>query len=276
MIKGFALIPQKAGITREKFHSHWFEIHAPLAQRITALRRYVQSHRLADPLPGFDAVPYEGIAEIWFDQLSDVTKLGENPEYVDFALADEPNFIDQSLLRFLATREEVVIPGPPIEQDTQGVKALFLLKRRTDMSVAQFQKYWLEEHAPQIPRTWACAATSRRTACRKPTPRKSPPSTASRSSPSKTWARSKRTGEAIASRRSLPRTRRVFSTERTAWGSSSKRSASSGPGARRYTASMMSPARRYTASMMSPARRYTASMMSPNCSMISRHSAFEG
>ncbi|NNL86980.1 MAG: EthD family reductase [Myxococcales bacterium] len=152
MIKGFALIPQKAGITREKFHSHWFEIHAPLAKRIKALRRYVQSHRLTEPLPGFDEVPYEGIAEIWFDKLADVTELGDNPDYIDGALADEPNFIDQSRLRFLATREEVVIPGPTIRRDTPLVKAMFLLKRRADMSVEAFQKYWLEEHAPQIPR----------------------------------------------------------------------------------------------------------------------------
>ncbi len=152
MIKGFALIPQKAGITRETFHEHWEKVHAPLALQIQVLRRYVQSHRLPQTLPGFEDVPYEGIAEIWFDQLSDVMQLGDNPDYVNGALADEPNFIDQSGLRFLATREEIVIPGPTIERDTPLVKAIFLLKRRADMTVAEFQKYWLEEHAPQIPR----------------------------------------------------------------------------------------------------------------------------
>lgn len=151
MIKGFALIPKKAGISVEQFHKHWEEVHAPLAKQIKALRRYVQSHRISPPVPGFDQVPYEGIAEIWFDDLATVNGLGDNPDYINGALPDEPNFLDQSKLRFLATREEVVIPGPKIGRDAALVKAIFLLRRRPDLSVAEFQKYWLEEHAPQIP-----------------------------------------------------------------------------------------------------------------------------
>jgi uncharacterized protein (TIGR02118 family) len=152
VIKGFALIPKKQGISTEQFHKHWEAVHGPLAKRIKALRRYVQSHRIEEPVPGFDTFPYEGAAEIWFDDLETIANLGDNPDYIDGALADEPNFVDQSGLRFLATREEVVIAGPTIERDTSLVKAIFLLKRRPDLSVAEFQKYWLGEHAPQIPR----------------------------------------------------------------------------------------------------------------------------
>ncbi len=152
MIKGFALIPKKEEISRDQFHKHWEEVHAPLAQQIKVLRRYVQSHRIAEPVPGFDQFPYEGAAEIWFDDVDAIAHLGDNPDYINGALADEPNFIDQSKLRFLATREEVVIPGPKIERDTPLLKAIFLLKRRTDLGVSEFQKYWLEGHAPQIPR----------------------------------------------------------------------------------------------------------------------------
>ena len=36
MIKGFALIPKKAGISDEQFHKHWEEVHAPLARQIRA------------------------------------------------------------------------------------------------------------------------------------------------------------------------------------------------------------------------------------------------
>ena len=139
MIKGFALIPKKEEISRDQFHKHWEEVHAPLAQRIKVLRRYVQSHRIAEPVPGFDQFPYEGAAEIWFDDVDAIAHLGDNPDYINGALADEPNFIDQSKLRFLATREEVVIPGPKIERDTPLLKAIFLLKRRTDLGVAEFQ-----------------------------------------------------------------------------------------------------------------------------------------
>ena len=152
MIKGIAMVAKKAGLPDDEFHRYWREIHGPLALRMGNLRRYVQSHRSHYPLPGFDQVPYDGVAEIWFDTLDEIQNLPKNPDYINNAQADEPNFIDVHKLAFLATREHVVIEGPPISQDTAWIKAIFLLRRRTDMTVAQFQDYWLHSHAPQIPR----------------------------------------------------------------------------------------------------------------------------
>lgn len=152
MIKGFALVARKPGMAEDAFHRYWREVHGPLALRITNLRRYVQAHRLPQPLPGFDAVPYDGVAEIWFDSYADMQGMATNPEYLDGARADEPNFIDLAKLQFIATREQVVIDSAPIARDTGWIKALFLLRRRPDLSVAQFQDYWLTGHGPQIPR----------------------------------------------------------------------------------------------------------------------------
>lgn len=152
MIKGIALAVPKPGLSAEAFHRHWREVHAPLALRIHALRRYVQSHRKALAVPGFEQVPYGGVAEIWFDTLDDLYALPNMPEYVAGAHADEPNFLDMSALKFLATREHVFIDEVDIKQDTPLTKAIFLLRRRPDMSVAQFQDYWINGHAPQIPR----------------------------------------------------------------------------------------------------------------------------
>jgi uncharacterized protein (TIGR02118 family) len=152
MIKGMALIVKKPGVSEEFFHRHWREIHGPLALRIKALRRYQQCHRIAPAIPGFETVPYDGVADIWFDSLKVIEDFPTNPDYVNGALADEPNFIDQLQLAFLATREHVIIEGPRIAKDTPLVKALFLLRRLKGMSVADFQAYWLHEHAPQIPR----------------------------------------------------------------------------------------------------------------------------
>lgn len=152
MIKGIGLVTKKAGLDEAEFHRYWREVHGPLALRMPTLRRYVQSHRLAEPLPGFDQVPYDGVAEIWFDTLADITNLGQNPDYITGAQADEPNFIELKKLAFLATREHVFIEGPPMTRDTTWIKAIFLLRRRPDLSVAQFQDYWINGHAPQIPR----------------------------------------------------------------------------------------------------------------------------
>ena len=153
MLKSFALLPKKPGISDEQFHRHWREVHAPLALRIPSLRRYVQSHRLPQQIPGFSTTPYEGIAEVWFDDLETTLRLRESPEYLEGAFRDEPNFIDTAGLTRLVTRENVVVAGPAMAKDTRCVKGLFLVKCKPGMSVTEFQDYWRTRHAPLVPRT---------------------------------------------------------------------------------------------------------------------------
>lgn len=153
MIKSFVLLPKKPGISDEQFHRHWREVHAPFALRISSLRRYVQSHRLPQPVSGFSSSPYEGVAEVWFDNLDATLRLRESPEYLEGAYRDEPNFIDTPGLVWLATRENVVVAGPAFAKETPAVKGLFLVKRKPGMSVAEFQDYWRTRHAPLVPRT---------------------------------------------------------------------------------------------------------------------------
>jgi uncharacterized protein (TIGR02118 family) len=154
MVKCFALIAKKPGISDEQFHSHWRGVHAQLALRITSLRRYVQSHRLSSGLTAsFPSAPFDGAAEVWFDDLNAALRMRESPEYLEGAYKDEPNFIDQPALRWLATQENVVVAGAPMAKDAKCVKGLFLVKRKPGLSVAEFQDYWRTRHAPLVPRT---------------------------------------------------------------------------------------------------------------------------
>jgi uncharacterized protein (TIGR02118 family) len=152
MFKTIALVKKKNGMADDEFHRYWRKVHGPLVPRIKSVRRYVQSHRSAQPFPGFENCLYDGVAEAWFDDLDTVLNFPNDPDYINGARADEPNFIDTDALAFLATREHVFIEGSPIGRDTPLVKAIFLLHRRTDMTVAEFQDYWINGHAPQIPR----------------------------------------------------------------------------------------------------------------------------
>ena len=152
MIKGIALVARKPGMSEADFHRHWREVHGPLGLRIAALRRYVQSHRKAPPVPGFEQVPYDGLAEIWLDDLAAMDAFHTDPTYLEGARADEPNFIDMDKLQFLATTERVMFEEIEVRQDTRLTKAVFLLRRKPGMSVAEFQDYWVKGHAPQIPR----------------------------------------------------------------------------------------------------------------------------
>ena len=104
MVKVFALIPRRGDISEQQFHEHWAGPHAQLALRITTLRRYVQSHRVAPKLDGLPEPPYDGIAEVWFDDAAAAASMGEDPNYVDHAHADEPNFIDTEQPRFMRDR----------------------------------------------------------------------------------------------------------------------------------------------------------------------------
>ena len=152
MVKGFALIPKRPDLSTEQFHTHWREVHAPLARKIKALRRYVQAQRFAD-VPGVPTSPFEGLAEIWFDSLDVGFALGANPDYLNGAYPDEVNFIANTGPSFLMTTENVVVPGPAISTTTPGVKSLFLLKRKPGLSVEAFQFHWKRVHAPLVPKT---------------------------------------------------------------------------------------------------------------------------
>ena len=49
MIKSISLLVRKDGMTHEQFVKHWFEIHAPLAVKVSGIWRYVQSHIVPRP-----------------------------------------------------------------------------------------------------------------------------------------------------------------------------------------------------------------------------------
>ena len=153
MVKMFAFLPKRPDISVEKFHAHWRDPHGEISKRITTIRRYVQAHRLAEPPPGLPQSIYEGVAEAWFDDVQTGLSMGEDPNYIEGAGADEPNFIDLPNLTFLFTREHVITEGPAVHVDTQGVKLLHLINRAQGVDKASFAEGYgaiAHEHAAEI------------------------------------------------------------------------------------------------------------------------------
>jgi len=132
MVKVYALIPRRTDVTVEEFHSHWRDIHAPLATGITTIRQYVQSHAIRSGPAGVPTAIYDGVAEVWFDDLETAAGMGEDPNYVNGAGADEPNFIDQSRLTFIFCDEHVPLPGPALAARDPETKVLLLLARPSE------------------------------------------------------------------------------------------------------------------------------------------------
>ncbi|MGO9061725.1 MAG: EthD domain-containing protein [Candidatus Binataceae bacterium] len=142
MIHSHYFITNKPGMPLDEFFTYWRKRHVrAVTDPVPQIRRYLQSHRIPD-LEG-DA-PYQGAAESWYDSLDDMMAMRNSPAYPKM-LADEANFIDLSSTEFLLTEDRVIVDD---ERKPGMVKCVVLLKRKPGMTVAAFNQYWLEVHAP--------------------------------------------------------------------------------------------------------------------------------
>jgi uncharacterized protein (TIGR02118 family) len=113
LIKFTAFMRRRPGLTHEQFVAHHREVHAPLFAGLPAtrkyVRRYVQSHPIAGHLPGFPASTFDGITEMWFDDLAGFHGLFRDLEYITTIRADEERFVDTGNSEMLLTVETPVI-----------------------------------------------------------------------------------------------------------------------------------------------------------------------
>ena len=137
-------ITRKPSLSDEEFHRYWKDTHGPIAARIAQTWRYEQSHRI--PVEGTNS-PYDGAAEAWIEDQAALDALRTSAEYVNGALADEPNFIDMNRVEWLVTHDHVIKDGP---QTPQQVKGIFQLKRKPGMNLEDFRQYWIEVHGPIV------------------------------------------------------------------------------------------------------------------------------
>jgi uncharacterized protein (TIGR02118 family) len=113
MIKLSILMVRRSDFTYEQFIRHWRDVHGPLfaAQSESKLyvRRYVQDHRTGDALPGATASNFDGIAEIWFDDISGAKAFFESNGYRKNVIPDEETFMDRKRCELLYTFEHNVM-----------------------------------------------------------------------------------------------------------------------------------------------------------------------
>lgn len=124
MVKLTFCLRRQPHLTVEEFQHYWRTTHAELvAARAETLRirRYVQVHTAAD-LDGLHRAlqarndgspePFDGVAELWFDDLADLTSDDEAVRRAGAELlADERNFIDlERSPMWVSTEHEIVGP----------------------------------------------------------------------------------------------------------------------------------------------------------------------
>ena len=106
MIKLVYCITKKGSLTDQEFFDYWENIHGPIGTRIPRLRKLVQSHRLT--IPGDKHRPdYDGMVELWFDDLEALTAARESPEW-KASTEDEANFIDHNEVAYFVSEEHVI------------------------------------------------------------------------------------------------------------------------------------------------------------------------
>jgi uncharacterized protein (TIGR02118 family) len=145
MVHLLFLMKRKPELSRQECQRHWREIHAPLAQRIPGIRRYVQSHVFTAQ---GEKPPYDGVAEIWVDDERAATAVFQTKEYLEGAYLDEPNFVDVKQVVRLRTEDHVILTGAPINKDERLVKRISFLKRKPGMNREEFFRYWQDVHGP--------------------------------------------------------------------------------------------------------------------------------
>jgi reactive intermediate/imine deaminase/uncharacterized protein (TIGR02118 family) len=111
VIKSIALLTRKDNLTHEQFMKHWVEIHAPLAHAVPGLRRYVQSHIVAErtraDIPT-TAVDVDGIAELWYDDRDAMERALASPQ-AKALHADGALFIGR--IKSFIVEEKIVVPA---------------------------------------------------------------------------------------------------------------------------------------------------------------------
>lgn len=110
-VKLFEVPVRKQGLTRAQCHKHWLEVHGPMVlnspEMMAPMRRYVQSHSLEEPVPGIPPMPYDGLAELWFDSKEDLLE-SFGDQYMERVHPDESNFADLDKCTAFAAREYVI------------------------------------------------------------------------------------------------------------------------------------------------------------------------
>lgn len=82
-------------------------MHGPIGSRIPGLRRLVQSRRL--DVPGDKYQPdYDGMAELWFDDVPALLKARQSPEWKT-ATEDEAKFIDHARVAYFVSQEHTIV-----------------------------------------------------------------------------------------------------------------------------------------------------------------------
>lgn len=112
MVKLVVCVKRNPRMELQEFHQYWRKQHGDLIKSIPAsskyIRKYVQSHTIPEAYAR-NAAPFDGIAELSFDNMEGVDAFLADSEYLAKVVPDEDKFLDRPNLVWFVTQEEPII-----------------------------------------------------------------------------------------------------------------------------------------------------------------------
>jgi uncharacterized protein (TIGR02118 family) len=150
MVVRFGLLKRNERLSPEAFDMHWRDVHGPLAADLPGLRSYAHHVvRAKEPHAIRGDWDIDGISELHFDSVAAMDAAFATASGAE-AKEDLSLFLDDVWL-VVCERHTVVAPhdidGAPV------LKRMSLIRRKPEVSEAEFRHEWLEVHAAMM-RQW--------------------------------------------------------------------------------------------------------------------------
>jgi uncharacterized protein (TIGR02118 family) len=113
MLKVDILVYRRPDLSHKQFVEYWRDVHAQLfsSQPVVKqhVRRYVQSRTIPDPPNTVRLADYDGIAQVWFDDMNGFHGVFSSQNYRDVIKVDEEKFTDPKRVEFLFSEETEIL-----------------------------------------------------------------------------------------------------------------------------------------------------------------------
>jgi hypothetical protein len=147
MLKLFAFLKRREGLTHEEFRRAWeaYGIRAAAVPGFAATaRRYVQNRAIQGArVPELTFSDYDGVGELWVDSLADLRSTLEAPGHQEL-LAVSDTFLDPARTIVLVAEESV-----QFDRGFGAVKFIGLSRRAASFTTREdWIRYWIDVHGP--------------------------------------------------------------------------------------------------------------------------------
>lgn len=143
------LIRKQPEWSAEKFNDYWRDQHGALAMRAPGLREYWQNPVTDRLQRGIDHPrgpwDFDGFSQLWFDDVGQANHAFKDSEVAAELVADEHRFLGG--LHILTAEQDTVIGLPGPKERARLLKRISILKRRSDISEADFRREWIHHRS---------------------------------------------------------------------------------------------------------------------------------